>query len=150
MVNFQSPDLTRHPPRSPRVRLGGFVHLPRLLDKARAHAAGRLGEYVWNCPLDQRWATFTGIAPDALLAEAKSGRSDAEMLAWVMANLRPARQPWEIAAWSAWLEGLAPGDAQRHETFAKELAARAPKRDDIRTTFDRLDMDDYASFGGRP
>lgn len=104
---------------------------------------------MWNCPLDQRWATFTGISPDTLLAEVKLGRSDVEMLGWVMANLRPVRQQWEIVAWSAWLEALAPGDAQRHENFAKELTARAPKRDDIRTTFDRLDLDDYLSFGGR-
>lgn len=150
MVNYQAPDLALHPPRSPRVRLGGFVHLPRLLDKARAHVAGRLGEYIWNCPLDQRWAAFTGIAPDELLPEIRAGRSDAEMLGWVMAHLRPARQPWEIAAWSDWLERLAPGDAQRHETFAKDIAAKAAKRDDIRTLFDRLDMDDHASFGGRP
>ena len=40
MINYHTPDLTQHPPRSPRVRLGGFVHLPRLLDKARAFAAG--------------------------------------------------------------------------------------------------------------
>lgn len=150
MVNYQSPDLAQHPPRSPRTRLVGFVHLPRLLDKARAHLAGRLGEYVWNCPLDQRWAAFTGISPDALLAEVKAGRSDAEMGAWVLANLRPARQPWEIDSWSRWLEHLAPGDAGRHETFAREITTKAPKRDDIRTLFDRLEMDDYASFGGRP
>lgn len=150
MINYNSPDLSQHPPRSPRVRLGGFVHLPRLLDKARAQAAGRIGDYLWNCPLDQRWAAFTGISPDDLLAEVKAGRSDAEMLAWVMARLRPARQPWEIEAWSRWLENLAPGDAQRHDTFSQEIAAKAPKRDDIRTVFDRLDMDDHASFGGRP
>ena len=42
MIDYRHPDLTQHPPRSPRVRLGGFAHLPRLLDKARAFAAGRL------------------------------------------------------------------------------------------------------------
>lgn len=150
MVNFSAPDLSQHPPRSPRQRLGGFVHLPRLLDKARAHAQGRLGEYQWDCPLDQRWSAFTGITAEALLAEVKQGRTDAEMLAWVLAHLRPARQAWEIEAWSRWLESLAPGDAARHERFAQEIAARAPGRDDIRTLFDRLDMDDFASFGGRP
>jgi hypothetical protein len=150
MVNFSAPDLTVHPPRSPRVRLGGFVHLPRLLDKARAHAAGRIGEYQWNCPLDQRWCAFAGITADALLAEVSQGRSDAEMLTWVLGRLQPARQPWEINAWSGWLESLAPGDAARHDRFAKEIAEKAPGRDDIRTLFDRLDMDDFASFGGRP
>ena len=46
MTDFSAPDLTQHPPRSVRVRLGGFAHLPRLLDKARAFAAGKQGSYV--------------------------------------------------------------------------------------------------------
>ena len=33
-------DLTLHPPRSPRCRLGGLVILPRMLDKARATLEG--------------------------------------------------------------------------------------------------------------
>ena len=40
MINYSAPDLTQHPPRSLRVRLGGYVHLARLLDKARAEAGG--------------------------------------------------------------------------------------------------------------
>ncbi|MDP1580729.1 MAG: DUF5069 domain-containing protein [Candidatus Didemnitutus sp.] len=149
MVNLFAPDFTQHPPRSPRVRLGGFVHLPRLLDKARAHAAGQLGDYVWNCPLDQRWTAFTGIDADALLAEVKLGRSDTEMLAWVMANMKPARQPWEIEAWSRWLSTLAAGNVARHTMFAESLSAIAPHREDMVTYFDRLDLDDYASYGGK-
>ena len=38
-------DLTQRPPRSPRVRLGGYVLLPRIIDKARASLAGKLGDY---------------------------------------------------------------------------------------------------------
>ncbi|MEJ1973364.1 MAG: DUF5069 domain-containing protein [Lacunisphaera sp.] len=41
VINLFAPDLTRHPPRSPRTRLGGFVHLPRLIDKARAVVTGK-------------------------------------------------------------------------------------------------------------
>lgn len=149
MITFAAPDLTVHPPRSARVRLGGFVHLPRLLDKARAHAAGRLGEYVWACPLDQRFASFTGVDLRALLTEVQAGRSDTEMLAWVMSHLRPARAPWEIEAWSRWIEALTPGDVERHNRFAADIGKLAAGRDDIRTAFDRLDLDDYVSFGGR-
>lgn len=149
MTDYSAPDLTRHPPRSPRVRLGGFVHLPRLLDKARAHAAGRAGDYIYPCPLDQRLFAFTGLSPDAFLAAVKTGKSDTDMLAWVAENSRPTRAPHEILAWSAWLEQLAPGDAQRHSTFAELLSKVAPGRTDIVTTFDRLDLDDYTSFSGQ-
>ena len=35
-MTLNAPDLTKQPPRSPRVRLGGCVILPRMLDKGRA------------------------------------------------------------------------------------------------------------------
>ena len=148
MISYLSPDLTQHPPRSPRVRLGGFVALPRILDKARAHLAGKGGEYKWNNPVDQRMLTFMGIPAEDFLAAVQSGQSDSAMLAWVNTHTQPRRQAWEIAAWSDWMENLAPGDAGRHATFAEEIRKNCPQRDDIRTLFDRLEMDDYVSFGG--
>ena len=91
---------------------------------------------------------FMGIAAEDFLAAVKSGKSDSAMLEWVNANTKPVRQSWEIAAWSHWLENLAPGDARRHATFAEEMTRSCPQREDIRTLFDRLDMDDYVTFGG--
>ena len=149
MITYSTPDLTQHPPRSPRVRLGGFVHLPRLLDKARAFAAGKIGEYVYPCPLDMRLFSFVGIDPDAFLAAVKTGKGDVEMLAWVNDHTQPSRAPWEIEAWSRWLEHLGPGDAKRHTGLAEDIGKLSPGRDDIRTNFDRLELDDYVSFGGR-
>lgn len=150
VINFSAPDLKVHPPRSPRVALGGYVHLPRLLDKARAAAAGKLGEFIYPCPLDQRFFAFTGLSADALLAEVALGRSDTEMLAWVHDNSRPARLPHEILAWSDWLRRLAPGDARRLRLVADTIEKLGPGREDVFTYFDRLDLDDYASYGGRP
>jgi len=40
-----APNLNQRPPRSPRVRLGGYVVLPRILDKGRAELAGTVGEF---------------------------------------------------------------------------------------------------------
>jgi hypothetical protein len=148
MVSFQTPDLTQHPPRSPRVRLGGYVVLPRILDKARAHLAGRCGDYKWNNPLDQRLFTFMGVAAEDFLAAVKSAKGDSAILEWVNAHARPLRQQWEIAAWSDWMANLAPGDSRRHAAFAEEITRTCPQREDIRTLFDRLDLDDYVSFGG--
>lgn len=150
MISYKSPDLSQHPPRSPRIRLGGYAVLPRILDKARAHVAGRCGEYIWNNPLDQRLFTFLGVAAEDFLAAVKSGKSDTEMLAWVTAHGKPVRQAWEIEAWSSWVEKLAPGDATRHTRFAEDITKLCPGREDIRTLFDRLDMDDYVTFGGAP
>jgi hypothetical protein len=63
MAKNNSPDLTKQPPRSPRVRLGGYVILPRMLDKGRATVAGKHGEYRYACPLDGRFLEFAGIIP---------------------------------------------------------------------------------------
>lgn len=147
--NQSSMDLSKRPPRSPRVRLGGFVHLPRLLDKARAHVAGTLGEYIWPCPLDKRFFAFTGLTPEEIVEQLQKGASDTEMLAFVRSKLPASINEIAIEAWSRWMENLAPGDADRHQSFAEAIRQLAPRRDDIRTTFDRLDLDDYVSFGGK-
>jgi hypothetical protein len=148
MLNLAAPDLTQHPPRSPRVQLGGFVHLPRLLDKARATISGKNGEYKYNCPLDQNFFKFTGIDADAFLAEVRKGGSDTQVLAWV--RERSARFPSDIAAWDAWMRGNAPGGVGGHAWFSELIKANAPDRQDIFGFFDLLDMDDYVSFGGKP
>ena len=75
-----APDLTKRPPRSPRVRLGGFVVLARILDKGRAELAGTAGEFKYNNPGDYHWFRFTGITPEALKAELATGKGDGEML----------------------------------------------------------------------
>src|SRR5437879_3806180 len=52
MTSNQAKDLTQEPPRSPRERLGGFVIFARTVDKCRADLAGTIGEYHFDCPLD--------------------------------------------------------------------------------------------------
>ena len=146
-LNLSAPDLTLFPPRSPRVRLGGYAHLPRLLDKARATAAGKAGEYHYNCPMDQHFFEFTRLDHDALLAEVKKGRSDSEMLAWVKAGSK--RAGYEIATWSKWIEDHGPGGNEGHEWIASVIASGAITREDIRSFSDLLDLDDYVTFGGR-
>jgi hypothetical protein len=147
MINYSSPDLTLHPPRSVRVRLGGYTHLPRLLDKARATIAGKNAGYHYNCPMDRQFFDFTGLDHEAFLRELKQGRSDTEMLAYVRAHTK--RQPWEIHAWSNWLEQHGPANAGGHEWVAETIKANAGDRDDIRSYADLLDLDDYVSYGGK-
>jgi hypothetical protein len=146
-INLSTTDLTQFPPRSPRVRLGGYAHLPRLLDKARATAAGKNGDYHYNCPLDRHFFDFTGLDHEALLAEVKKGKSDTEMLAWVRAGVK--RTPSEIAGFSAWVENVGPGGSEGHAWIGGVIGEAASGRDDIRSFSDLLDLDDYVTFGGK-
>ncbi len=146
-MSLNTPDLTQFPPRSPRVRLGGYVILPRMLDKGRATVAGKHGEYHYNCPLDQRFLDFAGIDAEAL--KTQFGKSDTEVLEWITANAKNKKNMPEILAWSAWQENLAPNNPDGREYFNELHKAGAPNRTDITTWFDVLDMDDYVTFGGK-
>jgi Domain of unknown function (DUF5069) len=146
-MSLNTPDLTKFPPRSPRVRLGGYVILSRLLDKGRATIAGKNGEYHYACPLDQGFLEFVGIDPEPL--KQQLNKSDTEVLEWINQNAKYKRTMPEILAWSAWQEQAAPDNPESREHFNDIQKAAAPKRDDIATWFDVLDVDDYVSFGGK-
>lgn len=146
-MSLNTPDLTKYPPRSPRVRLGGYAILPRCLDKGRATLAGKQGEYHFACPLDQEFLAFAGIDPEEL--KKQLGKSDTEVLAWIRENAKNKRTEAEIAAWSHYQDNRAPENPDGREFFNGIHKNAGPNRDDISSWFDVLDMDDYASFGGK-
>lgn len=146
MNPIPAPDLTRRPPRSPRVRLGGYTILPRVLDKARASLVGRLGDYKFNSPLDTLLFGFTGVTAEELLAQVQAGAGDFEVLGWLNAKARKA--PHEIAAWSAWTETYSDHGTEGHQWLGEGIAQLDARREDIDTVFAYLDLDDHLSFGG--
>jgi hypothetical protein len=147
IMSLHIPDLTKFPPRSPRVRLGGYAILPRCLDKGRATLAGKNGDYHYACPLDQQFLLFAGVDPEALKKELT--KSDTEVLEWIKANAKHKRTPSEIAAWSTWQDQRAPDNTDGREYLNGLHKAGAPNREDIVSWFDVLDMDDFVSFGGK-
>jgi hypothetical protein len=150
-TSITSPDLTQRPPRSPRVRLGGYVLLPRILDKGRASLAGLLGEYRYQgVGMDRHFFNFVGLDYEALKAELAKGGGDWEILVWIQANAKHQRQPWEIAAWSEYhLRRTPDSDTETLPEFAEQVKKLNPAREDIYTWFDYLDLDDHCSFGGK-
>jgi hypothetical protein len=93
---------------------------------------------------------FLGFDPDALLKELASGKSDGKMLEWVQAHSKTPRSPWEIEAWSTFMEKRAPdSDAETLASFAKHLGRLSKTREDVKTMFEFVELDDYVSFGGK-
>jgi hypothetical protein len=142
-------DLTQRPPRSARVRLGGYAILPRMLDKGRAVIAGKQGEFKYACPLDQEFLNFAGVDPEKLRQQLAAGKGDGEILEWIKANATKKREPHEIEAWSCHQDRRAPGEVEKRGYLSGIHQELAPTRTDIVTWFDLLDLDDYASFGGK-
>lgn len=148
-MSIPTTDLTLRPPRSARTRLGGYALLPRMLDKGRAELVGKNGDYHFACPLDQYVLTFIGLDPAELKAELATGKGDGEILEWIEANAKNKRSPYEIAQWSAWRDQVVPTDIDSREFFGSLQKDAGPKRKDIATWADLLDLDDYVSFGGK-
>ena len=148
-MNLSKPDLTLHPPRSPRVRLGGYAILPRMLDKGRAELAGKNGEYHYACPNDQQFLQFAGIDPNALKQEIAAGKGDGDLLKWIQEHAKHQRTGAEIEAWSNWQDRRAPDNPDGRAYFNNLHTQVAPGREDIASWADMLDADDFASYGGK-
>ena len=96
--NRTGKDLTKEAPRSPKTRLGGYVILARTLDKCRALLWGNIGEYHFDCPLDNMLFGFKGVTGDDFKAEVEKGASDEEMAQWIDSH-GEKKTAEEIKAW---------------------------------------------------
>src|ERR1041385_6895055 len=92
-------DLTKQAPHSPRERIGGFAIAKRTIDKCRASLAGTLGQYHYDCPLDNMLFTFKNITAEQFKNAVKAAKNYEEMGIWLHGNgaLKTAE---EIKAWS--------------------------------------------------
>jgi hypothetical protein len=100
---IENRDLTQQAPHSPRDRYGGFAVLGRTVDKCRASIAGTLGEYHYDCPLDNQLFAFKNITGDQFKMAVLSGRNYEGIADWLESNGTP-KAPAEIEAWSAKVE----------------------------------------------
>ena len=133
-------DLRTRFPRSIQERLAGYVHLGRMIDKCRAVQAGTQGDYIYPCPLDERLLQFAGISADEF-SLAVQGRTDEEIDVWFQARATP-HMPAEIEAWNRMMLTAEPDTKERWEYFREMRNAIDPRRTDITTWADLLDLDE--------
>ena len=133
-------DLTKEYPRGPREILGGYVHMARMIDKARAREAGINGPYIYPCPLDKALLTFLEVAEQDFAYAAKS-RSDELILDWLAVHGRP-RSRKQIELWNKQLLERGPDDEAKWAYFKKTRDAIDSSRTDIVTWIDLLDLEE--------
>jgi Domain of unknown function (DUF5069) len=138
-------DLTKEPPRSPRVRLGGYVILARTTDKCRAFLAGNIGEYHYDCPLDNMLFGFKGVTGDDFKAQVQAGASDTDLATWIDSHGVP-KTAAEVKDWSDGMEATNPyNNPERRDWFSEQTTKLG--LDPAKTTlFDWLEADDRASY----
>lgn len=136
-------DLTQGPPRSPRETLGGYVIAARTLDKCRASIAGSLGEYHFDCPLDNEFFDFAGITADGFREYVASGAGDDAVADWIQANAE-ARPRIEVIRWNNRMRELRIGDLDdgRQEFLEAYIPSNLPAGRPVYVWFDVYDIEE--------
>ena len=133
-------DLTKEFPPSVHEKMHGIVQLKRTTAKAKATAHGNVGEYHYNCGMDQAVFGFLGIDHEKYLEVVKNAKSDTEIEAYA-AQFIDKKSPAEIEAWNKeWLTSTPSGESL--EYFTKMRNDIAPDRTDVTTWPDLLDLDE--------
>ncbi|PYM04828.1 MAG: DUF5069 domain-containing protein [Verrucomicrobia bacterium] len=144
-MNKKGKDLTKEPPRSPKTRVGGYVILGRTIDKCRALLWGNIGEYHFDCPLDNMLFGFKGIKGDDFKSFVETGASDDEIAKWVdRSGTRKSEE--EKRAWCEEMLKVNPYyDPEKRDWYLEQLK---PLDLDPKTTplFDWLETDDKVSY----
>jgi hypothetical protein len=138
-------NLTKQSPRSPKERLGGYALMARMIDKGRAHLNGTIGEYHFDCPLDNMLFSFKGVKGADVRELLSTGADDGKIVGWFNAHGAP-KTPEEIKAWSDGLMSVTPyTDPGKKEFFIAECKKLGLDPEET-TLFQWLDADDKASF----
>jgi len=99
MTDTKGMDLTKVAPRSAYEQVGGFAVIARTIDKCRALLSGNIGEFRFDCPVDNMLFNFKGIKGDDLKAYVAEGHTDEEIAGWIKNN-GVSKTDEEIKAWS--------------------------------------------------
>jgi hypothetical protein len=130
-------------PRSPYQKLGGYVHLPRLIDKARLHRKGLLDGYNYKTVgFDKHLLAFLKIDGDSFEETVNRLDQDDAILDWVQGHAAK-HSPEEIEQWNEAMISRHPDTAAKRARFNHFLKeAGGEVRKDIRTYFDLIEFDE--------
>ena len=134
-------DLRKDFPRSMRVKMAGFVHLARMIDKCRAVLAQTEGEYIYPCPMDERLMEFAGITADQFTEAVKTNPSDDTVAKW-LTQIAKAHTPAELESWNRMMLSRGPSSPQSMVKFKKYLDAIDPSRTDLTAWADLQDLEE--------
>jgi len=118
----------------------GIVQLARTTDKAKAAARGHLGEYRYDCPMDQGLFDYLGMDPEEFLTIARTARNDAGIEAYANAFVTKKNSQSIEAFNKRWLSAVPSGECLR--AFHELRTKIAPSRTDVVSWPDLLDLEE--------
>ncbi|MFZ0364211.1 MAG: DUF5069 domain-containing protein, partial [Candidatus Cybelea sp.] len=133
-------DLTKTTPRSSSEMMLGIVQLARATDKAKAVTHGTIGEYKYDCPMDQSLFEYLGMDPKAFLEVVNNAKSDYEIEAYAKTFVA-RKDPRNIEAFNKkFLSAVPTGESLTH--FEELRSKIAPSRTDVVSWSDLLDLEE--------
>lgn len=131
-------------PISPYETIHNLVYFPRMIDKIRVHATGRLGsDYVPNLGkgFDARCCSFLGIDYAELSAAVGSNLSKEDAWNWAMQHgISPTEE--QIEVWNGYMTRRGWRDDLVEILQRRLKEGGFENRDDIQTMFDYIDLDE--------
>ncbi len=143
--NIKGKDLTKEPPRSPNVLVGGYVILGRTLDKCRALLWGNIGEYHFDCPLDNQLFGWKRVVGADFKSEVEKGATDEEMARWLDSHGRQKSEA-EKEQWNEERRRDSFYNAPEKRDFFVEETRKLGLNPETTTVFEWLEADDRASY----
>jgi hypothetical protein len=142
-VKTMAKDLAQEPPRSPRETLAGYIIAARVLDKCRAFLNGTLGEYDFDCFMDNLFFGFAGIQAEAFKNFVATGASDEEVAGWIQEHSKQTEK-LEIVKWNNQIRYMTINQMSEHiQVFMEDyIAQNVPKHRPIYHVFDIFDLEE--------
>ena len=142
-INLSAPDLAREFPRSPRKTLGNYVIAARTLDKCRAFLNGTLGDYHFDCPLDNEFFGFSEIKAEDFKGYVATGASDEEVATWIQEKAQK-REGIEIIRWNNRMRDLRISDLpdDRQKFLEQYIPQFIPENRPLYCWFDVYDIEE--------
>ena len=138
-------------PRSVSERYLGIVQLGRTIDKATMVANGTIGEYHYNCGMDQALFAEFGIEAEKLAAVVADAVKSGQGMPLIEAYVKPLVQkkaPLELESFNTKTLNHRP-TGESLAAFDKLRSTIAPDRTDVTTWPDLLDLDEKRSVPKR-
>lgn len=135
-------DLSKKPPRSPWVKIGGAYMLARTIDKLRASLpGGNMGPYRIAPGFSERLLQIIGCSEEELRDVVARAKSDDDVVAWVGTRIDKDK----LERYNERASKRAIGDVDDLEDFAKRYPVVKDMSHDT-PIFDMLDKDDAVMY----
>jgi hypothetical protein len=133
-------NLIEESPRGPREKIADLVHIPRMIDKARASRQNTLGEYIYPCPMDKMMLEFLIVDSDTFQEKACS-TTEENLSSWITLQCQN-RSPGDKDAINNKILKAHPDNPEKREFFSEILNKIDPSRTDITTWVDLIDLEE--------